>query len=166
VLLHNMLVNRSSSSSTGWTAVPSFCAQCQAKHPTWCSCHGSASTHSCRNRSININTGQPPLSCLKRLPCLLAWAAHMSAPLIVLCTLTAMTSLCLQPEGEGKYEWSDGSCYEGGWKVRAAAADQASTPCAPPTPCTALSMCLCVRRGAKQAHTQPLSCLCSPACNR
>lgn len=22
-----------------------------------------------------------------------------------------------QPEGEGKYEWSDGSCYEGGWKV-------------------------------------------------
>jgi len=24
----------------------------------------------------------------------------------------------LQPEGEGKYEWSDGSCYEGGWKVR------------------------------------------------
>lgn len=36
--------------------------------------------------------------------------------------LPALTLLCCsacvpQPEGEGKYEWSDGSCYEGGWKV-------------------------------------------------
>jgi hypothetical protein len=28
----------------------------------------------------------------------------------------------VQPEGDGKYEWSDGSGYEGGWKVCAAAA--------------------------------------------
>jgi hypothetical protein len=26
--------------------------------------------------------------------------------------------LLLQPEGEGRYEWADGSSYEGGWKVR------------------------------------------------
>lgn len=33
-----------------------------------------------------------------------------------------MLLLLLQPEGEGKYEWSDGSGYEGGWKVWAVAA--------------------------------------------
>lgn len=34
--------------------------------------------------------------------------------------------LLLQPEGEGRYEWADGSSYEGGWKVRPAACRKGS----------------------------------------
>jgi hypothetical protein len=32
--------------------------------------------------------------------------------------LLLLLLLFLQPEGEGRYEWADGSSYEGGWKVR------------------------------------------------
>jgi hypothetical protein len=38
--------------------------------------------------------------------------------LLLLHVLLLPLLLFVQPEGEGRYEWADGSSYEGGWKVR------------------------------------------------
>jgi hypothetical protein len=47
-----------------------------------------------------------------------AAAAEVVNAAAVACATAAPLLLCVQPEGEGRYEWADGSSYEGGWKVR------------------------------------------------
>lgn len=62
----------------------------------------------------------------------------------------------LQPEGEGKYDWSDGSSYDGGWKVRwesffLGCPSQCPTKCCGPG-CGNVSVNLC-RLGVIQLST-------------